>query len=190
YSSATYGFASGGIVSLDNAAMSAAFGQTSYQSTAYSPGVNLVGSTYVGNAGGAYCAGCNGSFLLSFTNTTISNLNGVFGVGLDVQYTEGIVPYHAFATFGDGTTADFVLPSVSIQQPATFWGLTNDAGIVSVHFGEVNGASTRRDALVIDNLTIASAVPEPETYTLMLAGLVGLFVQQRRSSTSSNRHRD
>ncbi len=181
YSSATYGFTSGGIVSLDNAAMSAAFGQTSYQSTAYSPGINLVGSVYTGNTGGAYCAGCNGSFLLNFTNTSISNTNGVFGVGLDVEYTEGIPPYYAFATFGDGSTEDFALPIVSAMQQATFWGLTNDAGIVSIHFGEINGTSTRRDALVIDNLTIASAVPEPGTYTLMLAGLIGIVVRQRRS---------
>lgn len=189
FAAATYGYAPGGSLVLTDSAMSAAFGQTRFQSTAYSQynGINIVGS--IGAvASEAYCAGCNGSFLLSFADTSLSTSSGIFAAGVDVVYTERI-PYHAFVTFGDGSTSNYQLPSVLAFQPSIFWGVSSDKGIKSIHFGEINGGVTRRDAFAIDNLTIATAVtavPEPETYALMLAGLGLMGTVARCRSAKQN----
>src|SRR5690349_24903195 len=63
-----------GYVFIQNdAVMSGVLGETDYMTTGFM-NLNIV-------SGGTYCAGCNGSFLLTFTTTTVGNNEGVNGVG-------------------------------------------------------------------------------------------------------------
>jgi hypothetical protein len=156
--------------------MSSFFGETKYQATgqvsSYPNGLNLVGPGVTIHSPSAYCAGCNGSFMLDFTSTTLGNQNGVYGVGLDIMYA-AYSPYHAFVTFGSGATADYLLPIYPYGYGVPlFWGVTSSDLIKTIHFGGANGAATTTGSLAIDNLTIAAApVPEPETYAMLLSGI-------------------
>lgn len=156
-----------------NANMSAVLGETNYQSTGFN-NLNIV-------SGGAYCAGCNGSFLLDFTSTSVGDANGVFGVGIDIVWQSSSLPYQALVTYGDNSTDDFVLGGAG-----TFWGLTSSLDIKSIHFGLAGGGTTTdlNGSFGIDNLTIGSdgtsQVPEPMTLALVGLGLAGLGVTTRR----------
>jgi hypothetical protein len=104
-----------------DAVMSAVLGETQYNTTGFSDN-NIV----FGDAGGNhyYCAGCNGSFLLDFTNTSVSGAGGVYGVGFD--FFNRISPfYNGFVTYGDGSTENFAFDPVSIEN-VQFWGITSD----------------------------------------------------------------
>jgi len=132
----------------NNATMSAFFGETDYFSTGF-PDLNFHLD------GDAYCAGCNGSFLLSFqtTSLTVGGI-GVLGVGVDILTNDTSVPYVAFVTFGDGTTGEVSLPA-----GPSFFGVTAPELIESVHFGLSGGAPTTNGSFSIDNLTIGGGVP-------------------------------
>lgn len=160
----------------NNAAMSAVLGETDYQSTGFN-NLNIVFQGY-------YCAGCNGSFTLSFGTTSFTQGNGVFGVGFDFANPGGF--FDALVTFGDGGTQLFDLGAASFR-PSTFWGLTSTRQISAISFGP-GGGTTTGGAFGIDNLTIGSAapsgvIPEPATWALMIAGfgLVGAAARRRRS---------
>jgi len=192
YSTSTYGWTTGNYVTLSDTDMSAAFGQTTYKVTV--PAVqrpfssNFVGATYLYDTDGAYCAGCNGSFQLGFLTTSISTSNGVFAVGLDIDYSLTNPTYHAFVTFGDGSILDYLLPTVFARDPTLFWGITSDLGIMSIHFGDDGGAPTQQGSLIIDNLTIASSaqVPEPTTFALLGLGIAGIGFTGRKKALSSH----
>ena len=83
----------GYVFNQNNAVMSAVLGETDYFSTGF-PNVNIV-------SGATYCAGCNGSFRLDFTSTTVGGANGVFGAGVDILLNAG---YFASIIYGDNTT--------------------------------------------------------------------------------------
>ncbi len=95
-----------------NAAMSAVLGETDYTSTGFS-NHNIVQSN------GSYCAGCNGSFQLGFTTTSVGTSSGVAGVGLNIGGNSSTVPYYAFISYGDGSTQNVALPI-----GASFFGVT------------------------------------------------------------------
>lgn len=165
YSNAGYAFVN------TNAAMSAVLGETEYTSTGFA-NHNIVSSQ-------AYCAGCNGSFLLDFTATSVGSASGVFGVGIDVLGNDPSLSYHALVTYGDNTTEDLLVSGMG-----TFWGLTSALDIKSIHFGLAGGGTTQNGAFQIDNLTIGSdgsgRVPEPLTLGLVGLGLAGLGLTRRR----------
>lgn len=165
YSNAGYSFIN------NDAAMSAVLGETQYQSTGFFD-LNLV-------FGQTYCAGCNGSFLLDFTSTSVGGTNGVFGVGIDVTANSASLPYHAFITYGDNSTEDLL-----VSGAGTFWGLTSSLDIKSIHFGLAGGGTTTNGAFQIDNLTIGSdgTVPEPLTLGLVGLGLAGIGATRRRKT--------
>ncbi|MEM9454763.1 MAG: hypothetical protein AAGF11_11325 [Myxococcota bacterium] len=128
-----------------NVAMSAVLGETDYMSTGHN-NLNLV----VGMPGDPrYCAGCNGSFELSFTTTSVGNAVGVNGVGLFVQAHNMMMPYFAFITFGDGTTANIQMPPAN-----SFWGVAAPERIERIHFGFSMGVSTINGYFEIDDLIV------------------------------------
>ena len=160
-----------------NAHMSAVIGETDYRTTGH-PETNVI----VNQPGDPeYCAGCNGSFELGFTTTSLGSASGIFGVGFDF-WNIGNPQYHAFVTFGDDTTTDYVLPIIGNEgNPAGFWGITSDSLIKTIHLGLANGGTTTSGHLGIDNLTIGSSVvPEPTTLLLLGLGLAGLGFARRR----------
>lgn len=154
----------------NNSAMSAVLGETDYRSTGFTDW-NIVSDD------GKYCAGCNGSFELSFTTTSVGDANGVFGVGLDVQLNND---YFAFVTFGDGSTDNVQVLGGNFFG---FFGLTSPQEVKSIHFGLTGGGSTQIGYLQIDNLTIGAAgaaVPEPTTTGLVALALLGLAATRRK----------
>ena len=149
-----------------NVHMSSILGETDYFTTGFS-NWNFI----VGPEGGDkdYCAGCNGSFQLGFTTTSLGTASGVYGVGFDIENNND---YHAFITFGDNSTLDVALSTV-----ASFWGITSKLEITSIHVGLVNGGSTTGGYFEMDNLTIGN-IPAPGA--LVMLGLAGLARRRRR----------
>lgn len=167
YDDAVYG---AGFHVYTNAQMNAFFGQTQYVTTGHVDN-NVIAAA--GTFAHSYCAGCNGSFTLGFQNTSFTTGGGVFGVGF-AFFNSGTPAYNAFVTFGDGSTANFLLPSVPFTSPAYF-GITSDLEIASIAIGLPNGGTTQSGNFAMDNLTIgsaAAAVPGP----VVGAGLPGLVM--------------
>jgi len=127
---------------------SAFLGETDYHTTGF-----VDRNMFQGN--GNYCAGCNGSFELSFQTTSLTDGGtGVCGVGLDVVRNDQLpgtpgYGYRAFIKYGDGTTDDVPLPA-----GASFFGVTAPELIESIHFGLEKGGATQDGYFEIDNLTI------------------------------------
>jgi hypothetical protein len=145
----------------DDATFSGFFGETDYHATGF-------GNINVHQPSDDYCAGCNGSFLLSFQTTSVTlGGTGVYGVGLDILENDSADPYYAFITFGDETTEDIPLPA-----GGSFFGVIAPELIVSIHFGlEKGGSATEVGNFIIDNLTIGR---EYTTYLpLVLRGAAG-----------------
>src|SRR5258708_21508333 len=165
YSATDYG---PGVVILNNAEMDAVFNETRYTPTGF-PQSNIVGPELV--LPRAYCAGCNGSFILDFTHTTIGGLQGVYGVGFD-YVNNGTPTYDAFITFGDSSTLD--VPLNFALTSADFFGITSSSLISSIALGLPNGGATTSRAFAAPNLTIAAApVPEPHSLALLTPALIG-----------------
>jgi hypothetical protein len=127
-----------------NAHMNAVRGETVFTPTGF-PNFNFI-ITQSGNPW--YCAGCNGSFRMTFTNTSQGGTNGVFGAGFDSRYTA--TTYIAFVTFGDGSTQETPLNG------RAFFGITSDKLIRSIHVGLTGGATTQSGNFEMDNLTIGN----------------------------------
>ncbi|MBH9578792.1 PEP-CTERM sorting domain-containing protein [Inhella proteolytica] len=160
----------GSFAILSNAAMGAVLNETKYTTTGFSDW-NIV-------TGGMYCAGCNGSFLLDFTSTSVGDASGVFGVGLDVVASDN--SYFARITFGDDSVEELL-----VSGAGSFWGLTSSMDIKSIHFGLAGGVATTGGYFQIDNLTVGSDagqhVPEPMSLALAGLGLLGVGLAKRRA---------
>jgi len=157
-----------------NSAMTAFFGEAAYTTTGHSDN-NIV-------SGERYCAGCNGSFGLDFTSTSVGDSQGVFGVGLDITSNDAILPYWAYITFGDDTGLSYGLAS-----GAGFFGVTDTRRIRTIHFGLSNGLPTTSGSFQIDNLTIGAeptSVPEPSMAlpVALVLGMLGLRCRRSRAS--------
>lgn len=168
-----------------NAAMSAVLGETDYQSTRSTiEQMNLIAHEATNDY---YCGGCNGSFRLLFSTTSVGTASGVYGAGFNYvnQARPGLPLYQAFVTFGDGTTANYELASNGQYSFPSFFGIASDLNISSIHLGLVNGQSTHDGSFAIDNLTIGTAVaaqsvPDPvSSLTLLVIGLTGLALARR-----------
>lgn len=156
-----------------NASMNAIFSETRYTTTGFLDW-NVI---FVSDGSRHYCAGCNGSYELDFTDTSVGTANGVGGVGLEVQ-VESVRGTHAFVTYGDNSTEDFEIPVED------FWGITSPIQIKKIHFGLENGG-TNTDPSVqmidMDNLTIGALVPEPNGLMLLLGAMTSIPLVARRS---------
>jgi hypothetical protein len=154
-----------------DAGMSAVLNETKYTTTGFQDN-NLVFIQSGGNH--VYCAGCNGSYLLDFITTSVSDGVGVEGVGFD--FINGGLPlYSAFVEFGDGTTANFSLPQA--LNPL-FFGIVSDNMIATIHLGLSNGGTTKGGTFTQDNLTVGRMVPEP-TSIILAAGSLLLLGRRR-----------
>lgn len=159
-----------------NTAMSAVIGETDYQTTAFLNS-NIVNDYGTGN--NIYCGGCNGTFELGFTTTSVGSTDGVFGVGFN--YRNNVIdPYLAFVTFGDNTTENYAL--LANNDLTTYFGLTSNLLVKSVHFGLTGGGDTYDGNFQIDNLTIGSisTIPLPSALPLYGAGLIILGITGHR----------
>jgi hypothetical protein len=164
-----------------DAQMDAVFNETQYDATG-NPNTDIVFDD-------EYCGGCNGSFLLSFDHTTLlDSSNGVFGVGMEIANNDGGPFYDAFVTFGDGSTANFTLPTGT---PAGFWGITSSLDVSSIAFGLADGGTTTAGAFSITDLTIGSAespVPEPKSLLGLAAALLAMFLYNQQRSRHFGRN--
>lgn len=173
--------------SHSDANMSSILGETQYSTTGFNDN-NFIPGQSAGDP--LYCAGCNGSFLLDFTSTSVGDSSGVFGVGLDIEgVAEGVFGTVAFVTFGDGSTENFALP----ERQDVFWGITSDLLISSIHFGLENGATNTNNnvqRMALDNLTIGSGtttdVPEPAStlgFLALGAAAAGGFIKKKQAAS-------
>jgi hypothetical protein len=173
---------SGYVFIQNNDDMTSVLNETRYTSTNNS-NLNIVTGGPVGNY---YCAGCNGSFLLDFTSTSVGTTAGVYGVGFDFVNSTSL-PYIAYIIYGDGSSENLALSANYAPTDSaftfTFLGITSDLLISSIHFGLSDGGATGGGYFGIDNLTIGSittaTVPEPGTLALLGLGLVGMGMRRR-----------
>jgi hypothetical protein len=155
--------------------MDKVFGETRYDTTGFR-NANTVSPNIFGFDGPAYCAGCNGSFILDFRHTSVGTARGVFGVGFDFV-NNGDPFYTAFITFGDRSSVNVPVP-MEFQPTTGFFGVTSDLLIGTIALGLPDGGTTQSGFFAIDNLTIAAAdppdsIPEPSTIAL-LCTFIGL----------------
>ena len=165
------GGAIGDTVILTDAQMTGVLGETTYTTTGF-PDFNEVSPA--GTSLATYCSGCNGSFELGFTQTSVGSSNGVFGAGFDVVIVS--LNEYAFVTFGDGSTANYLLTT------GTYFGITSTLGIKTIDVGLINGGTTTSNFAEIDNLTIGGPpVPEPAGWLLLatVTGMVALLCRNR-----------
>lgn len=168
-----------------NAYMSSVLGETEYTSTGFIPfaEVNLV-VDLLPQPNSYYCAGCNGSFVLSFTSTSVGTPDGVFGVGFDFFNNISPLLYNAFVTFGDNSQQNIPLPYADYSNFFdSFFGITSSLSVKSISFGLPNGQPTNQGSFGIDNLTIGSPVPGP--LPLLGAGAAFGFSRKLRKRIKS-----
>jgi hypothetical protein len=160
---------------FSSAGMSGVLGETTYESTTFT-NLNII--EHASSGSDSYCAGCNGSFRLTFASTSVGGPTGVYGVGFVFSGTDGgpLGPkYVAYVGFGDGTFENLTLP---VSDPVAFLGLTSPTGIQSIHFGLADGLAATEGNFALDELTIGAApgavVPEPGSLGLLGLGLLAL----------------
>ena len=162
-------------------------GETRYISTAWLDSSRVPNTRGSHSSTNYYCAGCNGSFILDFTGTSLSDGNGVFGVGFEFfnrDFDTSTVYYNAFITYGDGSNENVELDESRSFIFGNFWGVTSDVRIASIAFGLAYGETTREGNFGIDNLTIAgiTETPLPSSMSLFVIGLIGLGMLKRRKA--------
>jgi hypothetical protein len=169
-----------------DAHISAVLGETKYRATGPSNAdANIISSARAFPSSPFYCAGgCDSSFLLDFTSTSVGTAAGVFGAGFDFFHFDlPRTPYHAFLTFGDGSSFDLLLPVAPLENPG-FIGFTTSESIASIAIGAANGEPSEAGVFGMDNLLIGSAaavtVPEPSTIALLLGALAIFRVTQKK----------
>lgn len=164
---------------MTDAQMNAVRNETRYTSTLFY-NTSLIPEYENGQHG--YCAGCNGSYKMDFSATSISQSGGVFGVGID--YVSNGEAATVSVRYADGTSENIALTSTEWG----FFGLTSSLMIQSLAFGVADGADASKMYLMQDNLSIGqsiAAVPEPAEALMLSAGLLAIAVARRRQHKAS-----
>ena len=181
---------------ISDSAMSSVLGETEYVATGHSDGNSVVGRhPGVPGSSNYYCAGCNGSFLLEFTSTSVGDATGVYGVKIDIRENREDFPYFVFVTFGNDAAAHHLLPIAIFQMvpnDLTFWGIASEQRIKSVHFGLEDEGVTTSGSFAIDNLVIAGQVavaPATGSLPLMILGMGLLRAYWRPNGSPECRQR-
>lgn len=135
-----------------------------------------------GLASGATDATINANFVAAWFGANapaglkIGNYGGA-GVGLSSN-GDAVNIFNAGGTLV--TRIDFAASTVGFSFDNTA-GLDN-AAVSSLSVVGVSGAALSFDGTATGSPGTVTAVPEPETYSLMLAGLVGLVMKRRRAA--------
>ena len=128
--------------------------------------VDILGSPGPGSLSQSFATLLDYTYTLSFDLSRNSNVNSRGTGYLDVRLNDGPVTHYT-GTYG---TVSHYSQSFS-----------GTGGLVSLLFSSANVALT--NGAVLDNVSVAAVplpVPEPESYTLMLAGLAALCGTARR----------
>jgi hypothetical protein len=176
-----------------NEQMSAVHNQTKYAATGF-PDINIVSQITTGESH-YYCAGCNGSFQLDFTDTSLSDEQGIFGVGINFKHVDtsdfdgnpvvDFPDYVAYVTFGNNSVENFTLPA-GLSSTEFFWAITSEDRIQTIHFGLRDGLPTQEGDFSLLDLTIGnkkSAVSEPNALLLLFLGITSILIRRKFSST-------
>jgi hypothetical protein len=112
----------------------------------------------------------------SYTNYHFNSLVNAFGANWDL--TPGGAG-QGLQLFAGG---QLITPQIANTYTGGFFGVvsTTAFNLVSVHSGSYSGVAETHN---VDNVVFASAVPEPESYALMLAGLglMGAVARRRKA---------
>ncbi len=185
--------------SQTDAQMNAVLGQSTYKSPTDHNSIygGMLETVYLTCPGVVRCTVAP-AYEIGFGSTALSSGGNVYAMGFDYLDSYGAI---ATVTFGDGSTQVLnLLPPIVAPFPDTtitprFVGLTSDLGIRKVDITgiEAIGYDDWTDTtytyftggMLIDNLTIGglgkgSAVPEPATWAMMIAGFFGVGLMVRR----------
>lgn len=129
--------------------MSAFYNETDYSTTQFPDSNSVSGGTYGGNH----------SRRMSFTDTSITEDGGIGAAGFRYYcYDER---YVAFATFADGSTEQYPIERADIGSEA-FLGIVSSSPLVSVHFGDINGAPIHTNGVIRFDEVILAQAPPPD----------------------------
>jgi hypothetical protein len=168
YSATTYGWSHpdfGDVVFLNDAQMSAAFGETTYTS----PLQDWVVGAQAGVIG--FCSGCGFDFTLGFASTTVGTPAGVYGFGFLYEDIPTTITDTGTIEFSDGSTQNVTLPLSLSKQ--SFFGMTSTLPIKSFTFTDrPDEIGPGTNNTVFSDLTVGAApVPLPASAWLLLCGL-------------------
>lgn len=157
------------------AAVNGSFNELTFDS-ASTPGLSIteIGSGHSsGISGGVY----HDRVVRDDSFTTYTFANAVYAVGANWDLTPGGAGQGLQLFAG----SEAITPQIANSYAGQFFGFvsTNAFTSFSVKAGSDGGIAETHD---VDNLLFAAAVPEPETYAMLLSGLCAIGLARRRKA--------